>query len=203
MCPVCGVALRPIDKLPPSYDTRLALAEELSATPPGDRLVSWWYFRRGRGALAAISVLGLIAFFVPWVELHRPDDITLSGYALARSRGAWFFGGAIGWFVMIPLVLTRRTIREMRGVRVITALFAALSVVESLQLFMYPPRGSRYIPVSFDWGFGLHATLVLGALGVLCAARFGGRTDQLDSLELLQEPDASLSRDREDEPTLH
>lgn len=203
VCPVCGVSLRSIDKLPPSYETRVALEEELSATPLGDRRVAWWYIRRGRGALIAISVLGLIAFFTPWVELHRPDEILLSGYTIARSRGAWFFGGPIGWFVMIPLVVTRRTIHEMRGVRIITALFAALSVVESLQLFLYPPRGSRYVPVAFDWSFGLHATLLLGVLGVVCAVRFGGRVEDVGERKPAAEPNTALSRQRSDEHTLH
>lgn len=203
VCPVCGVSLRPVDKLPLSYEARLAIAEELAATPPGDRRVPWWYFRRGRGALVLIAVVGMIVFFAPWVELHRPDEISLSGYAIARSRGAWFFGGVIGWFVMIPLVVTRRTIHEMRGVRIITTTFAALSLLEALQLFMYPPRGSRYVPVSFDWGFGLHATLLLGILGVLVAVRFGGRTDEIRAEELEPELDAALSRHESNERTLH
>lgn len=202
-CPVCGVPLRPIDKLPPSYEARVALAEELAATPPEDRLVPWWYFRRSRGLLVVTAVLGLLAFFAPWVELSKPDDITFTGYELARARGVWFFGGVVGWFVMIPLVLTRRTVYKMRGVRIITATFAALSVVETAQLLMRPPHGSRYVPVVYEWGYGLYATLALGLVGVLLAARFGGRLDDIDVRELVTEASPGLSPDESVERTLH
>src|SRR5260221_5614995 len=37
-CPVCGVPLRPVEKLPLSYEARVALATELAAVPPEDRV---------------------------------------------------------------------------------------------------------------------------------------------------------------------
>jgi hypothetical protein len=186
-----------------SYEARVALAAELAEVPPEDRTVPWTYYRRNRAALVVVAVLGLVAFFMPWIHLHRPDEIVLRGYDLARARGTWFFGCAIGWFVMIPLVVTRRTVYKMRGVRIITAMFAALSVVESAQLLLRPPHGSRYMPLSFDWGWGLYATLVLGVVGVALAARFGGRGDDIDSAELLPAPLAGLSPEQSDERTLH
>jgi hypothetical protein len=202
-CPVCGMPLAPVGKLPMSYEARVALAAELAEVPPEDRTVPWTYWRRQRAALIVVALAGLAVFFAPWVELHRPDELILSGYDLARARGTWFFGGAIGWFVMIPLVLTRRTVYKMRGVRIITAMFAALSVVESSELLLRPPHGSRFVPVSFDWGWGLYATLALGIVGVVCGARFGGRIDDIDARELLPAPLADLSPDESEERTLH
>ncbi len=202
-CPVCGVPLAPVGKLPLSYEAKVALAQELAEVPPEDRTVPFTYYRRGRGALLVVAVLGLAAFFLPWVNLHRPDEIVLRGYDLARARGTWFFGCAIGWFVMIPLVLTRRTVYKMRGVRIITAMFAALSVVESSELLLRPPHGSRFVPLSFDWGWGLYATLVLGLVGVVLGARFGGRVDDIDARELLPAPLAALSPEESDDRTLH
>jgi len=122
----------------------------------------------------------------------------LRGYDLARARGTWFFGCAIGWFVMIPLVLTRRTVYKMRGVRIITAMFAALSVVESAELLLRPPHGSRFVALSFDWGWGVYATLALGVAGVALGARFGGRVDDIDAGELLPSKLAELSPEESD-----
>jgi hypothetical protein len=202
-CPVCGVPLRPVDKLPATYETRLAQAAELAAVPPEDRVVPWWYFRRSRGALVLVAVGGLAAFFAPWIRLYKPDEIVYTGLSLAHARGGWFFGAAAGWFVMIPLVVTRRTVYKMRGVRIITAMFAGLSVVETAQLLVFPPHGNRYIPVAFEWAWGLYASLALGVLGVILGARFGGRIDDIDTNELVQEAAPDLSPDRSHERTLH
>ena len=91
----------------------------------------------------------------------------------------------------------------MRGVRIITAMFAALSVVESSELLLRPPHGSRFVPLSFDWGWGLYATLALGIIGVVCGARFGGRVDDIDVRVLVPPPLAGLSPEESDERTLH
>ena len=202
-CPVCGVPLKPAASLPMSYEARVALAAELAAVAPEDRTLPFFYFRRSRGALLVVAVLGLLAFFAPWVELHSPDEAILSGYTLARARGTWFFGCAIGWFVMIPLVITRRTVYKMRGVRIITAMFAALSVVESAELLLRPPHGNRFVPISFEWGYGIYATLALGVLGVALGARFGGRVDDIDVREVAPKSLADLSPDESEERTLH
>ena len=42
-CPVCGVPLAPVAKLPLSYEARVAMAAELSQVPPEDRQVPWTY----------------------------------------------------------------------------------------------------------------------------------------------------------------
>lgn len=202
-CPVCGVPLRPVEKLPPSYETRVAQAAELAQVAPEDRLVPIFYWKRGRGALLVIAVLGLAAFFMPWIELYKPDEVVYTGLTLARARGGWFFGAAAGWFVMIPLVATRRTVYKMRGVRVITGMFAALSIVVAGQLFAFPPHGNRFVPVDYDWGYGIYASLVLGILGVLFAARFGGRIDDIDLSELSPQRGADLSPDASPERTIH
>jgi hypothetical protein len=202
-CPVCGVSLRAIEKLPPSYEARVALAAELAAVLPEDRVVPWSYWRRGRGSLLLVAVAGLVAFFSPWIELHQPEELTLTGYHLARARGGWFFGAAVGWFVMIPLVVTRRTVYKMRGVRIVTCMFAGLSALESAQLLLKPPHTSRLVPLAFDWGWGIYATLALGVIGVVLGARFGGRVDDIDVRELEPEPSPELSPDASDERTLH
>lgn len=198
-CPHCGVRVEPLHALPPSYEARVARAEELSAIPPEDRPVSWLYPGRGRGPLFLSSVLGLALFFAPWISLHKPDEITLTGFELARSRGMWFFGGAVGWFVTLPLVVSRRTVRSMRGVRVITATFTVLSVIIPGFLLLNPPRGNHFFPVEFEWESGLYGTLITGVLATFFATRFGGRADDIRASELLPVRDAELVRDADDE----
>jgi hypothetical protein len=125
-CPTCDVVLQPLDKLPPSPE---ALEEEAlsgEATAPEDRLLPVSYMGRGRGALLVLSALGLFLFFMPWVEMQRPEMVAISGYDLARTRAGWLWGGAVGWFILLPLVWTRRTLYKMRGVRIICATFAAM-----------------------------------------------------------------------------
>ena len=86
---------------------------------------------------------------------------------------------------------------------VIVAMFAALSVVEAGELLLRPPHGNRLVTLSFEWGFGLYATLVLGLIGMVLGARFGGRVDDIDARELMPAALADLSPDESEERTLH
>ena len=137
---------------------------------------------RGRAALLVLAVLGLASFFAPWVLVHAPEEAVLRGFDLARGRAGWLWGGAVGWFIMLPLVWTRRTVSKMRGVRIITALFAALTVGEVAMMLAMPPQSARYRPVSFEWGWGLYTSGFIALVGVVVAARFGGRIDDLPAV---------------------
>lgn len=177
-CPNCDVALVPMDQLPPSQE---ALEEEAlrgEVVAPEDRLLEVSDFRRGRGALLLIASFGLLCFFMPWAELRRPELVSISGYDLARTRAGWLWGGAVGWFMLLPLVWTRRTIYKMRGVRIICATFAAMTLLEALMLMAMPPTGSQHVTLEFSWGWGLYASAIAGALGIFFATRFGGPLEQ-------------------------
>jgi hypothetical protein len=169
--------------LPPSLE---AIAEAIERgeelTPPGHRTLPWTYLGRCRGPLLLLSLAGLLAFFAPWVLMTRPEDAVISGFDLARGRAGWLWGGAVAWFIMFPLVLTRRTIAQMRGVRVITALFAAMTLGEVAMLVALPPSGSRYVAVQYSWGWGLYASGAISLLAIFFAARFGGRLDDIEAL---------------------
>lgn len=181
-CPECGVALKPLEELPPSLE---ALAEEAASgevVAPEDRPLPPSYFGRGRGALLVLSVLGLASFFLPWVVMTQPELASFSGFDLARGRAGWLWGGAVAWFILLPLVWTRRTIARLRGVRIICAMFAAMTLGEVIVLMSLPPRGHRYLSVEFHWGFGIYASAVVSLLGILVAARLGGRIDDLPAL---------------------
>jgi hypothetical protein len=178
-CPVCDVELQPMAKLPPSFETAAEHAARLAATPPEYRLLPWTYLGRGRGALMLVALLGLVAFFLPWVEVTKPYDAVLSGFDFARGRAGWLWGGAVAWFVMFPLVATRRSIAGMRGVRIITGLFAAMTLGEVAMLVTLPPHGRGYVSYEYSWGVGLYASAIISALGIFFATRFGGRLDDL------------------------
>jgi hypothetical protein len=176
-CPDCGVRLQPMEELPPSLE---ALAEEALAgevIAPEERPLPKGDMSRGRGLLLVLSLLGIAGFFAPWVIMDRPEIATLSGFDLARGRAGWLWAGAVGWFILGALVWTRRTVAQMRGVRVIAAVFAAMTLCEVVVLVALPPKSSRYLPVQFDWGWGLWASGVVSLLGIVAAARFGGRLD--------------------------
>ena len=178
VCPECDVLLRPLCDLPPSYEVREAEAAEWERTPPQDRLLPWHYFQRGRGVLLALALLGLGCSFAPWIELVKPQTVTLSGWDLATTRGFWFGGALASWLVMLPLVFSRRTITKMRGIRIILCLFSVTPTVQSLMLGLNAPT-SELVPVEYHWGWGFYATALLGMVALPFAARFGGRVDDL------------------------
>lgn len=179
-CPECGVILQPLERLPPSLDALQDEVDEGQLVAPEDRTLPLSYLRRGRGILLVLAVLGLVAFFMPWVIMRAPEARVYSGFDLARGRAGWLWGGAIGWFILIPLVITRRTIHRLRGVRIVSAAFAVMTFGEVAVLLSLPPHAnSPYLYVDFSWAWGLYASGVISLLGTLFAARLGGRLDDL------------------------
>lgn len=177
LCPSCGLALTDLARLPPSHDA-LAERDDFGIPPRPDlEPLPFAYFRRGRGVLAACAVLGLAAFWMPWVHRTAPEVDTLGGFDIARHAGV-VFADAVAWFVLLPLVLSRRSIDRMRGARVAAAGLACIPIVVVSLLLTHPPR-SRVVPIAFTWGAGLWLTLGLGAVATVAGALFGGRGDDL------------------------
>lgn len=176
-CAECGVKLVPLQELPPSAE---ALQEEpLSTVLPEDQPLPWADFSRGRGALMALSVLGLALFFTAWVEVILPETSVRSGFDLARGRAGWLWGGAVGYFVLLPLVFTRRTITSMRGVRIAVTLLAATTFGEVCMLLLMPPQSRGLVPVSIEWRWGLYASGLVSLCAAALATRFGGSLPEL------------------------
>src|SRR4030095_826946 len=119
-----------------------------------------------KGVLLLLGLLGLVAFFLPWVEMTQPEIASYSAFDLARGRAGWLWGGAVGWFILLPLVWTRRTIYDMRGVRIICGVSAAMTLVEVLMMVGLPPQGNRLVHIEFSWGTGLYASGVVAALAI-------------------------------------
>jgi hypothetical protein len=174
-CPVCGVPLVAQSSLPLSDD---ALSEDGLPRQPEWDLLPVTYAGRGRAALTVLAVLGLVAFFLPWVHLTMPDIVSYSGFTLARRLG-WAWGAGVGWFVLVPTVVTRRTIMHMRGARVAVSFLAAVPGTTAAILLGRSQQGSHLVPLHFTWGIGIYATLVLSVVAVGFALFFGGRVDDI------------------------
>ena len=178
-CPECAVKLVPMETLPPSLD---ALNDEHAAGDvvlPEQRSFPWHYFGRDRGALLVIAGLGLGFFFAPWLEVRMPDESVRSGFDLARGRAGWLWGGATAWLVLLPLLWTRRTIQRMRGVRLVTVVFTAMTGIEVILMLSTPPRSTHGVPLEFVWRWGIYASLATSLAGVASALRLGGGLQNL------------------------
>ena len=152
-CPDCGLGLKDLGKLPPSYDAKIEYPEEPSLRtwrPCPGRTVS----DRAGMLILALAVLGFAAFFAPWVQRVRAGAPVLSGFDLARLSG-FFWAPAVAWFVLFPLVLTRRSIFKMRGARVAVGFLAAIALVTVGSSCAPPRRRRRSAPCasSGDGGF--------------------------------------------------
>lgn len=170
-CPECGIALKPLVKLPPSHD---ALAEDPPEVVPPDMVaLPWTYLGRGRGVLTGLALLGLGAFFAPWVQERAPDLISYSGFELG-ARLRWIWAAGIAYLVLIPLVLSRRTVRAMSGARVAVAFLAAVVIVTVAVRLVFVPSGSALRPVRYEWGWGLYTCGAIAIAIVAAATRFGG-----------------------------
>jgi hypothetical protein len=176
-CPACGLALKRLDELPKGKVVGGELEEEI---PPDEETLPWTYWGRGRGALLAVAVLGILAFFLPWVHETAPERVDLSGPQIASHLG-WMWAPLVAWLVMIPLVASRRSIFRMRGARVAVAFLAGMSLVTVVVRMAFKPAVNKLDPHILHWGIGMYVTAGLSAVAIALALGFGGRIDSLTS----------------------
>lgn len=181
-CPHCGLSLVDLEKLPPSLEARQEAAEAGLLDPPEFEAQGFWYLGRGRGALVLAAALGLTCFFMPWVRLERPEAVLLSGFELAKTGAPWLFGGAIGWFLLLPLVWSRRSVVELRGIRIIAATLSVMTALEGSLLFYKPPLESAYYTSGLTYAWGLSASVALSVLAAFLSSRLGGSLEDLRDL---------------------
>jgi hypothetical protein len=172
---VCGVALVPMERLPPSHE---AVTDDGIPDAPEYQPLPATYLRRGRGPLAALALLGVVAFLLPWVNVTLPDIASYSGLELAKRLG-WAWGAGVAWAVLVPTVVTRRSIMQMRGARLAAAFLAAVPGATVLVLVLRPPHGSHGVPLRFTYGPGLFATAALSLAAIAVGVVFGGRVDDI------------------------
>ncbi len=171
LCPVCGMKLQPLEKLPPSHD------DDGIPPQPAHEPLPATYLGRGKGVLALFSLCGMVLFFLPWIKVTLPDTFDLSGFDLARIRG-WQWGAFVGWLIQIPTVLSRRSIAKMRGARVAAAFLSAVPGL-TVAIFLAFPQKGGLVPVRFGYVWPFWATLGLSLASLVCAFRLGGRLDDI------------------------
>lgn len=187
-CPHCGLLLVDLAGLPPSLEARQEAEAAGLLDPPEFQRQAFWYLGRGRGALAAAAASGLVCFVAPWVHLERPEQVTLSGLDLAKAGVPWLFGGAIGWFLLLPLVWSRRSVAELQSVRIIATALSALTTIEAAFLLVRPPLESRYYSSGLEYGWGLYASLLVSLVALYFGATLGGTSGDLRDLQLQKGP---------------
>lgn len=175
-CPECGLELMAMAKLPPSYDAKVEQLFE--PDPPHMETLPWTFPGRGRALLVALSLVAIAVFFAPWVHETAPEIETLSGYELARHLG-WIWAAAVAPLIMIPLVVTRRSVFKMRGARIAVGFLAATIAMTAGLRIHGTPVSTILHPVRVTWGWGVYASGVVGLLMLVVAPFFGGRLDDL------------------------
>jgi hypothetical protein len=179
-CPECGLGLESLAKLPPSYDAMLEDPPE--PIPPHMETLPWTYLGRNRLLLVAIAAIGLACFFAPWLRETAPELRELTGAGFARKL-AWMWSPGVAFFVMIPLVVTRRSIFKMRGARVAVAFLAAIVLMTVAIRLGFTPKSSPLRPVRFEWAWGIYATGAAGLAALIAALGFGGKLDDVPTKE--------------------
>jgi hypothetical protein len=194
-CPECDIQLEPLHRLPPSPEAALEQAVRWERTRAEDMPLAWRDMSRGRGLLLGLALVSLAIFaLAPWVTLTAPHAEQRSGLSLARGPLGFLWGGAVAWFVSIALVLSRRTITQMRGVRAILMAFTAMTASEVAVLLSMSPTRSPHVYVVYDWDYGLYVALALSLVGAVAAIRFGGALPPAEPAE--HSPDTASERPR-------
>lgn len=177
-CPTCGVKLIPQEHHEASVDAGDGDDEE-----EGDPELPWLHWGNGRGPVLLASLLGLAFFFLPWVNVFTPDRAVYTGLEMGRRTGM-VWAAAVGWFTLLPVVLSRRTLPRLRGARLAAALMALIPGFVALLLLVNPPGAIEVrglvLKVRFEWGPGTFLTLALSlATAPFALLRLGkpGKTD--------------------------
>jgi hypothetical protein len=169
-CPVCEMPLAALHKLPPSVD---AMHDEAGVpTAPEVERMPLTYLGRGKAPLAVLGLIGLGLFFMPWVQLTLPYIDAKSGFSLAKNIG-WLWGCCAAWCVLVPTVLSRRSIVQMRGARVAAAFLSAFPAISIAILLLKPPHGG-IIPVRYTFDWPMWATLAVSLACIALSFRLGG-----------------------------
>lgn len=167
---MCALPLTAVHKLPRAdgfdpTDLDAPVAED-------DQRVPLLSPARGRGALALAGTAGIVFFFLPWIDLTFPMTMQLSGFDLSQKLG-WTWAVPAAWFVMIPTVLSRRTVRKMQSARVAVGMLALFPGLSAALFWARPPRGAYGLHLQYSYGWPLYGTMLLSVVSVVLAAFFG------------------------------
>ncbi|HHH12185.1 MAG TPA: hypothetical protein ENK23_08970 [Sorangium sp.] len=137
-------------------------------------------------------MLGICTFFwAPWIHHRSPEIVTWSGFEFACNL-SWLWAAGIAWVVLLGLVLSRRTIRQMRGARLAAALLALMVVVTVLLRIVIKPTPHRLLPLRYEWGWGMYLAGLLGAAATWLGLHFGGSAIDMPAPRLVRRGDETL-----------
>jgi hypothetical protein len=174
VCPVCGLSLTAMEKLPISHD---AAGEGFAPTVPELEAQPFLYWKRNRGALFVVPMVGIALFFLPWINMTIPDVRTLSGFDLSRIHVQnWCV--LVSWMVLGPTVMSRRSILKMRMARVTTAFLAAIPGL-TIVLLATQRQKSAFFTISYTHTPAFWGTLALSIAGIALSWGFGGKLDDI------------------------
>jgi hypothetical protein len=179
-CPVCGMKLEALEKLPMSHD---AATEDGVPTMPETEVLPLTYLGRGKGILAALGLAGIVLFFAPWIRVTFPDAAVKTCADLSQ-RLIWSWAVVAAWMVLVPTVISRRSIVKMRGARVAAACLSAMPGVAAVNVLLHPMSGPvvRGLAITYHYthGWGLYGTLAVSAIATYMSLfRLGGRMDDI------------------------
>ena len=80
--------------------------------------------------------------------------------------------------MLVPTVLSRESIAQLRGARVIATFLSAIPAVTVAILLARAPHRDL-VPVRFAWMWPMYATLLVSAAATLVSLRLGGRIDDV------------------------
>jgi hypothetical protein len=172
-CPVCAMQLTAFEKLPPSPHS--TVDDDGIPVAPEHEPLRHVDLRRGKGLILALGLVGLILFFLPWMNETLPDVTSFSGFAIARRSG-WTWAPACAWMVLVPTVLSRRSIAQLRGARAIAVFLAFVPAFTVALLIAFPPHRAF---LRFTWGWPMYATLAVSLAAAVSSLRLGGRVDDI------------------------
>ncbi len=175
VCPHCDVPLAAFEKLPRSHEA--ALDDHGIPVEPQHEPLRMTDMRRGKGATLLLAMLGLTFLFLPWVTVTLPDEATYTGFELARRLG-WAWGAGCAWVVLVPTVLSRESIGQLRGARVVATFLSAIPAITVAILLARSPH-RELVPVRFAWGWPTYATLFVSLAAVGVSLRLGGPIDDV------------------------
>ncbi len=197
-CPVCAVALERIEKLP-RYASRKKPAD---ANDPDDERLAVFDLRGGKGAVAGMAIVGVVLFFLPWVHLTLPYVDDKSGFDLARHRLGWLWAVFVAWLVVVPTVLSRGSLRQLRGARVACGFLCAIPLVATAMLLARPPHAT-VVPVRFSWCWAIFATSGTSLGAVIASLRLGVGRRAGEAPPTITPTDLATGRSASEPKTLH
>jgi hypothetical protein len=172
-CPVCGVELTSFEKLAPSVE---AEPDDNAPKAPEYEYLPAAYLGRNKGILAVLGLVGVVFFLLPWIHVTMPHDQMLTGFDMAKRLG-WTWGAGVAWLVLIPTVLSRRSIVQMRGARVATAFLSLVPAATVGILMARTVHGTHGVPLKYGFVWPAYAMLALSAVTFVFALGLGGRVD--------------------------